>query len=419
MNLKAPRGTKDLLPPETYLWQEIERAVDQTAALFGFEEIRTPIFESVGLFKRSVGEATDIVSKEMYVFTDKGGEDMALRPELTASVVRSAIEHNLLSQQGSLARLYYNSAPMFRYERPQLGRQRQFHQFGIELLGSTQPLADLQVIAFAHTVYRKLGLVEFELRLNTLGSKGVRASWRECLVEYLRGYYSDLSEESKRRLETNPIRILDSKNERDREIVTEAPTITSFLNDEDKAHFDKLQALLTDSGIKYYIDPLLVRGLDYYNRTVFELTSGDLGSQDALCGGGRYDDLVEQLGGPATPAVGFAAGVERLVIVLQKLRGETAGRSVDCYIVLAEKTATKELLEAAAQLKGAGFSVLYDLQDRSIKAQMRDADRLGARFVVIIGSEELAAGELTLKNMQAGTQERIAPYLLVSRLQSS
>ncbi len=419
MDIKAPRGTKDLLPPESNLWKEIERSVDETARLFGFEEIRTPIFESVALFKRSVGETTDIVSKEMYLLTDKGGDEMALRPELTASVVRAAIEHNLLSQQGSLSKLYYNGAPMFRYERPQKGRQRQFHQFGVELLGSPHPLADLQVIAFAYALYRNLGFVNFELRLNSLGSKDVRARWRTVLVDYLSNYLSELSDESKRRLETNPIRVLDSKNQRDQEIVAGAPKILDYLSDDDRQHFETVQALLTDSGILYRIDPTLVRGLDYYNRTVFELTSNDLGSQDALCGGGRYDELVEQLGGPPTPAVGFAAGVERLVIVLEKLRGEAPKQRIDVYIVLAEKSATKTLIDVTATIKGAGFSAVYDLLDRSVKAQMREADRLGAKFVVMIGADELAEGVVTLKNMSDGSQERIAPYLLASKLQTS
>jgi histidyl-tRNA synthetase len=355
----------------------------------------------------------------MYLLTDKGGEEMALRPELTASVVRAALEHNLISQQGSIAKLYYNSQPMFRYERPQMGRQRQFHQFGIELIGSPSPLADLQTVAFAHSVYQRLGFVNFELRLNTLGSSDVRAKWREYLVTYLKKFESDLSDDSKRRLETNPMRILDSKNERDREIVADAPVILDYLDDADKAHFETLQAHLTDAGIKYRIDPLLVRGLDYYNRTVFELTSSDLGSQDALCGGGRYDGLVEQLGGSSTPAVGFAAGVERLVIVLQKMRGEIPPLNLDAYIVLAEKTATKQLIEIASEIKGAGFSCGYDLLDRSVKAQMREAGKLGARSVIILGADEIAENSVTLKNMSESSQELVPRYLLVERLKKS
>jgi histidyl-tRNA synthetase len=407
MNFRAPRGTKDILPPESYLWKEIERAVDETALLFGYDEIRTPIFEQSSLFKRSVGEETDIVSKEMYLFNDKGGEEMALRPELTASVVRAAIEHNLINQQGAIQRLYYNSAPMFRYERPQMGRQRQFHQFGIEVLGAASPLADLQVIAFAVAIYKKLGFSNFHLRLNTLGSGASRAAWRTKLVEYLNGQKDDLSEDSQRRLEANPLRVLDSKNPIDKAIAQKAPTILEFLDKEDREHFEELQSLLRSAGISYGIDPTLVRGLDYYSRTVFELTSSDLGSQDALCGGGRYDGLVEQLGGPSVPAVGFAAGVERLVIVLQKLRTEITPPPLDCYIVLQANEGVGILIELASTLRQTGLSVVYDLMGRSMKAQMREADKLKARFVLILGADEIAQGEVTLKIMQTGEQKGV------------
>jgi histidyl-tRNA synthetase len=417
VNLRAPRGTKDIYAPESYLWQEIERTVDEVARLFGYDEIRTPIFEQVALFKRSVGEETDIVSKEMYLFTDKGGEDMALRPELTASVVRSVIEHNLISQPGALQRLYYNSAPMFRYERPQMGRQRQFHQFGVEVLGSSSPLADLQVIAFALAIYKKLGFSNFHLRLNTLGSKESRAVWKEKLHSYLSSHIDGLSEESKRRLETNTLRVLDSKNEGDKAIVANAPSILDYLNDEDKSHFEELQELLKASEISYSIEPTLVRGLDYYSRTVFELTSSDLGSQDALCGGGRYDGLIEQLGGPKTPAVGFAAGVERLVIVLQKLRGaEITTPRPDCYIALQTRQGKKALIELASGLRGRGYSVIYDLQSRSMKAQMREADKLNSRYVIIIGEGELAEGKATIKNMQNGEEHKENIAILANEL---
>jgi histidyl-tRNA synthetase len=407
MNYRAPRGTKDILPPESYLWKEIERAVDETALLFGYDEIRTPIFEQSSLFKRSVGEETDIVSKEMYLFTDKGGEEMALRPELTASVVRAAIEHNLIGQQGAIQRLYYNSAPMFRYERPQMGRQRQFHQFGIEVLGAASPLADLQVIAFAVAIYKKLGFSNFHLRLNTLGSSVSRAAWRTKLVEYLNEQKDDLSEDSRRRLETNPLRVLDSKNPVDKAIAQKAPAILEYLDADDREHFEELQSLLRSAEISYGIDPMLVRGLDYYSRTVFELTSSDLGSQDALCGGGRYDGLVEQLGGPSVPAVGFAAGVERLVIVLQKLRKDIPSPALDCYIVLQAKEGINALIELASLLRQSGLTVVYDLMGRSMKAQMREADKLKARFVLILGADEIAGKEVTVKMMQTGEQKAI------------
>ena len=420
MNLKAPRGTKDILPPESHLWKEIENAVDEVARLFGYEEIRTPMFEQASLFKRSVGEETDIVSKEMYLFTDKGGEEMALRPELTASVVRSAIEHNIVSKQASCSRLYYNSAPMFRYERPQMGRQRQFHQFGIELLGSSSPLADLQVIEFTLAVYQKLGFANFHLKLNTLGNQSSREKWREELVKYLRSNFDALGDDSKRRLETNPLRILDSKNPGDIAIVSGAPKITDYLDEDDAEHFSELQSLLSSAKISYSIEPHLVRGLDYYNRTVFELTSSDLGSQDALCGGGRYDTLIEKLGGPTTPAVGFAAGVERLVLVLSKLRGEEIQRpKSDIYIVIVDASGKDVGIRVAKELRNAGYSVLYDLLDRSLKAQMREADKSGTRFVLLLGSDELAAGEITLKRMDTGAQERIPQRNLLDRLSNS
>lgn len=405
MDLRAPRGTKDILPPESYLWLEIERVVSDVARLFGFDEIRTPIFESSALFKRGVGETTDIVTKEMYLFQDKGGDEMALRPELTASVVRSAIEHNLVSQQGAVQRFYYNSAPMFRYERPQMGRQRQFHQFGVEILGVAGPLADLQTIAYALAVYNRLGFKNFLLKLNSLGGTESRAKWRNELVSYLRDNLNALSDDSKRRLEDNPLRVLDSKNPADQAIAANAPSILDHLDAPDKEHFEELKMLLDAAGINYAVTPTLVRGLDYYSRTVYELTSSDLGSQDALCGGGRYDGLIRQLGGPDSPAVGFAAGVERLVIVLQKMRGEAERPALDCYIAMQAQNAQKALIDLASGIRSQGYSVMYDLQARSMKAQMREADRFKSRYVIIIGTDELARGEVTLKNMATGEQQ--------------
>jgi histidyl-tRNA synthetase len=308
---------------------------------------------------------------------------------------------------------------MFRYERPQMGRQRQFHQFGIEVLGAASPLADLQVIAFSLAVYQKLGFSNFHLKLNTLGSQSSRERWREELVKYLQFNLDTLSEDSKRRLETNPLRILDSKNPNDQAVVQGAPEITDYLDEADAEHFEELQSLLRSAQISYSIDPHLVRGLDYYSRTVFELTSTDLGSQDALCGGGRYDTLIEKLGGPPTPAVGFAAGVERLVLVLSKLRGgEIAKPKPDVYLVIADKGGREVGIQIASELRNAGLSIIYDLLDRSMKAQMREADKSGTRFVLLLGSDELAAGEITLKMMDTGTQERISQENLANRLKN-
>ena len=408
-NIQAPRGTKDILPADSKKWQEIERAVREVAELFSYDEIRTPMFEQAKLFKRSVGEETDIVSKEMYLFNDKGGEELSLRPELTAPVVRAAIENNLITGQAPFAKLYYNSAPSFRYEKPQLGRQRQFHQFGTELLGPAGPEADAETISFAIAVYQKLGITGFQVRLNSLASRDARAEWREKLVTYLRQHLANLSEESRKRTETNPMRVLDSKDHGDREIIRNAPTILDYLTPEDKEHFDTVQSLLRMTGVEFVIDPFLVRGLDYYSRTVFEVTSTALGAQDALCGGGRYDYLIEQLGGQPTPAVGFGAGVERVLIVLDKLRGAAEAQSASgIYVIAQTPEARAKAFGLTQELRGVGYPASHDLQGKSFKAQMRDANRMQVRTVVILGEEELALGEVTLKDMVLGTQSRVA-----------
>jgi histidyl-tRNA synthetase len=405
--IQALRGTKDLLPTDSPLWQEIERAVAQVAEHYGYSEIRTPVIESAKLFKRGVGEETDIVSKEMYIFEDRSGEEIALRPELTAGVVRAAIEHSLIGPQSGAVRLYYNGAPNFRYEKPQLGRQRQFHQFGTELLGSASPLADAETIAFAIAVYRELGVREFTVRLNSLASPEARTEWRTVLVPYLESHFHKLSEDSQRRTRTNPIRVLDSKAPEDQQIVKNAPVILNYLSDEDRAHFEQVQEALRATGIAFVIDPLLVRGLDYYTRTVFEVTSGELGSQDTLCGGGRYDKLVEQLDGPPTPAVGFAAGVERAAIVLEKLReGQLRGAKTDLYVIAQSPSARMKTYEVTSALRST-VTAVCDLNDRSMKAQMRDANRVGARYTYIIGESELAAGAGVLKDMTTGEQQTV------------
>jgi len=408
MNIQAPRGTKDILPSESWKWQLVEDAVRTVARKFGYDEIRTPIFEQAKLFKRSIGEATDVVSKEMYLFSDKGGEEFALRPELTAAVVRAAVEHSLISGQAPCARLYYNSSPNFRYEKPQLGRQRQFHQFGTELLGPAGPEADAETIAFAIGIFNELGLSAFNVRLNSLASREARAIWREKLVAYLREHLSALSEESQKRTESNPIRVLDSKDPRDKAIVTNAPLLAEYLSQEDREHFEQVQSLLNASGIRFTIDPYLVRGLDYYSRTVFEVTSEALGAQDSLCGGGRYDYLIEQLGGPATPAVGFAAGVERVLIALEKIHGDwDNSAALDAFVIAATPDARPVAFRLANALRAQQQSATIDLQQRSFKAQMREANRLKANAVYILGEDELRAGEVTVKEMATGEQRRM------------
>ncbi len=420
--IQAPRGTKDILPEEAVKWRAIEQAVHEVGRLFGYGEIRTPAFEQLRLFKRAVGEETDIVSKEMFLLQPKAeskeDDEYALRPELTAPVVRAAIEHGMLTGQSDCVRLYYCSAPNFRYEKPQLGRLRQHHQFGTELLGPASPLADAETISFAISVFRKLGLANFRVRLNSLGSKESREAWKNVLVPYLRDNISKLSKDSQRRTETNPLRVLDSKAPEDQEIIRNAPKILEYLNENDRKHFGDLKLALSEIDIEYHEDPLLVRGIDYYTGTVFEVTSSDLGSQDALCGGGRYNDLVEQLGGPVCAAVGFGAGVERLLLVLDKLRVENAmATPTQIYVVAQNEIVRPKVFEIAQNLRDAGISALFDQNNRSMKAQMRDADRVHTGLVYIIGESELASGAGIYKNMRTGSQglvkfEDLVPAIL-------
>lgn len=408
--LQAPRGTKDILPAEAAKWRTLESAVHEVARLFGYGEIRTPSFENLRLFKRAVGEETDIVSKEMYLLESREGEteQFALRPELTAPVVRAAIEHGMLTGQSDCVRLYYCSMANFRYEKPQLGRLRQHHQFGIELLGPASPLADAETISFAISVFRKFGLKTFRVRLNSLGSKESREAWKNVLVPYLRENLATLSKDSQRRTETNPLRVLDSKAPEDQEIVRNAPKILDYLNDADRAHFTDLQSALGAIGIDYHEDPLLVRGIDYYTGTVFEVTSSDLGSQDALCGGGRYDNLVDQLGGPVCPAVGFGAGIERLLLALEKIQtNPAASASEKVYVIAQSPAARSKAFAITSDLRSAGISALLDVNGRSFKAQMREANRESVSYTYIIGDSELEAHAGALKNMQSGQQETV------------
>ncbi len=418
--IQAPRGTKDILPEEAAKWRNVERAVDDVAALFGYGEIRTPTFEQLRLFKRAVGEETDIVSKEMFLLQSKSDEEeYALRPELTAPVVRMAIEHGLLTGQSDCLRLYYNRAANFRYEKPQLGRFRQFHQFGTELLGVAGSQADAETISFAIAVYREIGLTNFRVRLNSLGSSASRERWKESLVPYLERQADQLSDDSKRRTSTNPLRVLDSKAPEDQEVIRNAPKILDYLDDADLKNFTEFQTTLTTEGIEYTVDPLLVRGIDYYTRTVFEVTSTDLGSQDALCGGGRYDGLIEQLGGPPTPAVGFGAGIERALLVLEKLNASFSMQlKPDVYVIAQAASARETAFHSVSILRASGTPAMGDLNARSFKAQMREANKMGAKFAYIIGETELAEGAGILKNMQSGEQEKVPFGAIVDRITS-
>lgn len=404
LNYRSHHGMVDLLPEDTPKWRALETLIHDTARLYQFEEIRTPIMEQTELIIRGIGALSDIVTKEIFAF-EKGEDHYILRPECTAPVVRSFIEHHL-DQRGGTQKLYY-IGPMFRAERPQKGRQRQFHQFGVELLGSESPLADAESIRFMIDVIHRIGIRNTTLKLNSVGDPESRARYKEVLQKTLNPHLDKLSELSQKRFEKNPMRILDSKEEEDQPFIEMCPSILEYLNEETAHHFEQVKGYLDASGIAYEITPRLVRGMDYYTRTAFELTSPDLGSQDALAGGGRYDLLVEELGGPATPAVGFAAGMERLLLAAQELGielGETP--SPDVYIVTRGEAAVQWAAQALGQLRERGISATTDYQARSIKAQMKEANRVQAKFAIIVGESELEEGLFTLRNMGDSSESK-------------
>lgn len=394
----TPVGMVDILPDESPKWRALEAIIHEEAARYNFEEIRTPILEQTELIKRGVGQLTDIVTKEIFAF-EKGDTHYVLRPELTAPVVRAYVEHHL-DQRGGSQKLYY-IGPMFRAEKPQKGRQRQFHQFGVEIIGSDDPVADVECIAFMMQIYKRIGIRNFELKLNSVGDPESRDRYKKVLQEYLKPNLSKMSELSQQRFEKNPMRILDSKEPEDQEFIRKAPVIRDYLNEESEQHFAKVCELLDVLDISYTIDPFLVRGMDYYTRTAFELTSPDLGSQDALAGGGRYDLLVEEIGGQATPAVGFAAGIERLLIACQQLGIKLADeKSVQVYIVSLGEEARKWAVQTLSKLREAGISSTMDYMGRSMKAQMKDANRENADYALIVGDNELETGIFTFRNMR-------------------
>lgn len=405
-------GMVDILPGEVEKWQVLESMIRDIARTFHFREIRTPFLEDTGLIARGVGRTTDIVSKELFAF-DRGDDRYVLRPEGTASVCRAYIQHSL-HQRGGSQKLFY-IGPMFRAERPQKGRQRQFHQFGAEILGSPDPLADAEIIAFMVTLYHQLGIKNTTLRLNSVGDPESREAYKAALRAYFTPSLNLLSDISQKRLESNPMRILDSKEPEDQVLIEGAPVITKYLNEDSAKHLRQVQKHLDRLGIEYVDDPRLVRGLDYYTRTAFELTSPDLGSQDALGGGGRYDLLIEELGGPATPAVGFAAGMERLLIACESLGIRLGGEPrLDVYLVTYGDEARKWAFRHLRPLRDAGLSAAMDLSGRSMKAQMKEADRENARFTMIVGDEELQSGQITLRSMEHSTEEKLAfPDILI------
>lgn len=410
--IKALRGTRDILPEEIGYWQRVEATAREILNRAAYREIRTPIFEETALFERGIGEATDIVGKEMYTFSDRKERSITLRPEGTAGVVRSFIE-NKLHGQGGVQRLWY-TGPMFRYERPQAGRQRQFHQIGVEAIGTADPRADVEVIAIATDILQALGLKNLHLALNSVGNSQDRQRYRQALVDYLTPYKEELDPDSRDRLTRNPLRILDSKDQRTQEIALSAPKIYEYLGPDSQKHFEQVQTLLNDLGISYELNHRLVRGLDYYTHTAFEIISDDLGAQATVCGGGRYDGLVQELGGPETPAVGWAIGLERLIILLQQLDA-TQTTAIDFYVVSRGTAAEHQALKIAQKLRQSGFSVELDLSGSAFGKQFKRADRSGAVVCLILGDEEAANGTVQVKWLKTGQQEAIGQTELFSQ----
>ena len=414
-SFQTVKGTKDLLPVDTARWREFEDVVNETMHQWGYGEIRTPVFEKTELFSRSVGEESDIVSKQMYTFTDQSDTSLTLRPELTAPTMRAYIQHNM-DREGALTKLYYMDT-LFRQERPQAGRLRQFSQFGAEAIGSPHPEQDAEVISLVCAILNKLGVANLTVLINTVGSSKSRERYRSELVNFLTPLKSELSEISQKRVETNPLRILDTKDEKEVALLSDAPDILNCLDSEDLYHFEKVQGFLTELGIAHECDNKLVRGLDYYSRTTFEITSPDVGAQKALCGGGRYDELIEQLGGKPTPAVGFAAGIERIMLALSEKQAQATEKMM-VYFVTASESAVGSLFRLANELRQSGIPTFSDTLRRSVKAQMREANRLAATYAVIVGDEEIADNSAKVKDLATGEQTDVSMSNLVSHLKS-
>ena len=402
----AIRGTQDVLPKDSYKWQYVEKTLLETAGLFGFSELRVPVFEHTELFLRSVGDTTDVVQKEMYTFDDKGGRSITLRPEGTAGAVRSYLENGLCNEALPQKVCYLISC--YRYEKPQAGRLREFHQFGVECFGSASPLADAEIIALAKSLFDTLGVKDLSLEINSIGCPTCRAEYHKALKEYFSSRKDELCNTCKSRLDRNPMRILDCKSPICHEIAEGAPVVIDYLCDECKEHFENVQKYLKAQNIEYTINPQIVRGLDYYTKTVFEFVSNSIGAQGTVCGGGRYDGLVEELGGQHTPSLGFAMGIERLMLLMEAQGCEfPEAEKPDLFIVALGEKATLKAVEIAKDMREEGFSALLDLNQRSVRAQMKYADKLGAKFNVVIGDNEVEAKTAKLKNMQTGEETEI------------
>ncbi len=411
--LQAIRGMNDILPAQSSAWQYLEDTMRSVLDSYGFEEIRLPIVEKTELFKRSIGEVTDIVEKEMYTFDDRNGDSLTLRPEGTAGCVRACIQHGLTHNQ--VQRLWY-SGPMFRHERPQKGRYRQFHQIGIEVFGLSGPDIDAELLMLTARMWKQLGLKQVSLQLNSLGTSADRARFREALVDYLQQHREQLDEDSKRRLQTSPLRILDSKSPQTQTLLEQAPMLSDYIDADSQAHFEQLCGLLDAAGLPYTVNPRLVRGLDYYGRTVFEWVTDQLGAQGTVCAGGRYDVLVEHLGGRATPAVGFAMGIERLIALLESQGGSLPDKAPHVYIVAVGEQAQRQGLLLAEQLRDSvpALRVLTHCGGGSFKSQFKKADRSGARYALVLGDEEVAQERAGLKALREQADQEMLDFEVLS-----
>ena len=404
--LQALRGTQDILPDKIYKWNHVESVIKELCALYGYSEIRTPMFEDTRLFLRGIGDTTDVVTKEMYTFSDRGGRSITLRPENTASVVRSFLEHKMYGDQ-QVQKVFYIGS-MFRYDRPQAGRYREFHQFGVEILGAKSPIADAECIALAYDLFKRLGLNELKLYINSIGHSECRNTYRRKLIEFFEPKTEHLCDDCKERLHKNPLRILDCKEDCCKHASIGAPEITDYLCDDCHNKFEDVKKYLTSMGISYEVNPRLVRGLDYYTNTAFEIQYTPLGSQSAICGGGRYDGLVEEIGGPTTPGIGFAVGMERLLLALesQHLIPEPK-ETKHIYIAAIGKEAMNLGIRLQKELRDKEIRAEIDLQEKSLKGQMKYAGKTNASMTIIIGESELADGIVQIKDMNTGIQQKI------------
>ncbi len=400
---RAVKGTNDILPADSHKWQYVEDKMLETAALYGFKEIRVPVFEHTEVFLRSVGDTTDVVQKEMYTFEDKGGRSITLRPELTAGVIRSAIEKGLVNAALPAKVCYIGGC--YRYEKPQAGRLREFHQFGVECIGAAEPNADAEVIALARQVLNSVGIEKISLEINSIGCPECRKEYHKALKEYFSSKSDELCGTCLERLDRNPMRILDCKSPICSNIAKNAPVVLDFLCDDCRKHFESVKAHLKAQNIEFTVNPHIVRGLDYYTRTVFEFVSGDIGAQSTVCGGGRYDGLVSQMGGPAVPSLGFGMGIERLMLVLENQKTELPEASkTDIYIATMGENASLKATELCAKLREEGLKAETDICSRGLKAQMKYANKIGAKFSIVIGDSELESGKASLKDMEEGTE---------------